>query len=87
VGARVPTALVHSGAAPPVCARHGAPGSAQKRTTFVSQPPGWSYVLLLVGVVAFFIVTLVIRKTAVAPAWPYCDHVLDREARLRKNAS
>jgi hypothetical protein len=63
-----------------VCSRHGNPGVRTQRTRFVSRPPGWAYLLLLVGALPFIIVALVLRKTADVRGWPICN---DCRARRR----
>lgn len=69
----LPAAMVTSGAGiPAVCSRHGDPAVRGRRVQFISRPPGWSYVLLLAGALPFVLVTMVLRKTLVAPRWPYC---------------
>jgi hypothetical protein len=58
---------------PTVCARHGQAATTPKKCQFMSKPPGWSYLLILVGVLAFLIAVMVTRKTVKAPIWPFCD--------------
>jgi hypothetical protein len=73
VEVRVPAQFVATGwGTPTVCTRHGEPAVEQKRVTFISRNPGWSYILLLVGVIVFVIVAAAIRKTVTAEAWPFC---------------
>ncbi|WP_030440610.1 hypothetical protein [Actinoplanes subtropicus] len=73
VEVRIPAQFVATGwGTPTVCARHGEPAVEQKRVTFISRNPGWSYLLLLAALLVFVIVTAAIRKSVVAPAWPFC---------------
>ena len=73
VEVRIPAQFVATGwGTPTVCTRHGEPAVEQKRVNFVSRTPGWSYVLLLAGVIVFVIVAAAIRKTVTASAWPFC---------------
>lgn len=70
----LPAAMVTSGAGIPaaLCSRHGDPAVRGRRVTFISRPPGWSYVLLLAGALPYLLVAMALRKTLVAPRWPYC---------------
>ena len=73
VEVRIPAQFVATGwGTPTVCTRHGEPAVEQKRVNFISRTPGWTYVLLLAGVIVFVIVAAAIRKTVVARAWPFC---------------
>jgi hypothetical protein len=73
VDVRIPAQFVATGwGTPTVCTRHGEPAVEQKRVTFISRNPGWSYLLLLAGVIVFVIVASAIRKTVATPAWPFC---------------
>jgi hypothetical protein len=54
-----------------------------KRTRFSSTTPSWTYVLVLAGVIPFFIVAALLRKRVDAPAWPFCARCgADRKRRL-----
>jgi hypothetical protein len=78
----LPAGLVASGQGlPTVCARHGLPATAHQKARFVSRPPGWSYILIVAGVIAFVVVTMVMQKKVSASNWPVCD----RCRRLSKN--
>jgi hypothetical protein len=62
-----------------VCSRHGEPAAQHRRVKLISRTPQWAYVLLVLGLVVFglvpfIIVTLALRKTVNAPAWPFCTH-------------
>ena len=73
VEVRIPAQFVATGwGTPTVCTRHGEPAVEQKRVNFISRTPGWSYFLLLAGVIVFVIVASAIRKTVTAAAWPFC---------------
>jgi hypothetical protein len=73
VEVRIPAQFVATGwGTPTVCTRHGEPAVEQKRVTFISRNPGWSYLLLLAGVIVFVIVASAIRKSVTAAAWPFC---------------
>src|SRR3954468_12509908 len=84
VDVRIPAQFVATGwGTPTVCTRHGEPAVEQKRVTFISRNPGWSYLLLLVGVIVFVIVAAVIRKTVVAESWPFCARCAEERKRGR----
>ena len=73
VEVRIPAQFVATGwGIPTVCARHGEPAVVRKRAAFISRNPGWSYALVLAGVIVFVMVAAAIRKTVVARAWPFC---------------
>jgi len=73
VEVRIPAQFVATGwGTPTVCTRHGEPAVEQRRVTFISRNPGWSYLLLLAGVIVFIIVASAIRKTVAVAAWPFC---------------
>jgi len=69
---------------PDVCARHGEPAVQRRKVSFSSRPPAWSYVLILVGVLLFVIVAMAMRKTVVAPAWPFCARCTQLRSRRLK---
>jgi hypothetical protein len=70
---RIPSAWVAQGyGIPDVCSRHGAVAVQRKRVTFVSTPPGWSYPLLLFGIIPFMVVAALTRKSVTAAGWPFC---------------
>jgi hypothetical protein len=69
---------------PDVCARHGEPAVQRRKVSFSTRPPGWSYVLILVGVLLFVIVAVAMRKTVVAPAWPFCARCTELRSRRLK---
>jgi hypothetical protein len=56
---------------PPICARHGGPATRLVPRKFFTRAPGWSYLLILISLLVFAIVTLSIRKT-VPTALPAC---------------
>jgi len=58
---------------PDVCSRHGNPATYREEITFTSRPPGWSYVLLLLGLLPFVVMYLATRRKVTVPAWPFCD--------------
>jgi uncharacterized membrane protein YdcZ (DUF606 family) len=68
---QVPATWMSQNYLPPICARHGGRATSFVPRKFYTRPPGWSYVLILVGVLIFAIVTLAIRTT-VATALPAC---------------
>lgn len=75
VEVRIPAHFVSSGwGTPTVCAKHGEAAVERKKVRFISPPPGWSYVLVLAGVIVFLIVVLALRKTVEARDWPFCEH-------------
>jgi hypothetical protein len=82
VEVRIPAQFVASGwGTPTVCTRHGEPAVEQKRVAFISRNPGWSYLLLLAGVIVFVIVASAIRKTVTAAAWPFCARCTEERKR------
>ena len=82
VEVRIPAQFVATGRGlPTVCTRHGEPAVERRRVTFISRNPGWSYVLLLAGVIVFVIVASAIRKTVVAAAWPFCARCTEERKR------
>jgi hypothetical protein len=69
----IPSTLVQNGTGiPAVCAKHGEPAAVHKPVRFLSKAPGWSYLLILIGVLPFVIVNMLIRKEVQATAWPFC---------------
>src|SRR5439155_17806466 len=79
---RIPARWVAGGTGvPAVCSRHGAPSAVSYRARYVSRPPTWSYGLFVIPVVFAVAVTLV-RKSVVAPAWPFCARCKAMRARL-----
>jgi hypothetical protein len=79
--AQLPVSAVNGGrGVPSCCVRHGNPATLTKRITIASRPPVWSYLFLVpgvivfaLGVIVFVVAVMVLRKTATAPAWPFCD--------------
>jgi hypothetical protein len=67
---------------PPLCPRHGEAAAIRRRTVFVSRPPGWVYLLLLLCVVPFVVVAVAMRRTLVAAGWPFCARCRRRRRRL-----
>lgn len=83
-GAMLPAGLVAGGQGlPTVCSRHGNPAAGSLRVRFVSKPPGWTYLLSLVGMLPFLIVVLALRKTVDARTWPICAGCRSRRLRMR----
>jgi hypothetical protein len=71
--AQIPAAVVASGnGMPGCCAKHGQPVALTKKLQLISRPPTWTYVLVLAGALPWLIVVMMLRKTVVAPAWPFC---------------
>jgi hypothetical protein len=68
---QVPAHWVGQNYLPPICARHGGPATTRVPRKFYTRAPGWTYVLILISVLIFAIVTLSIRKT-VPTALPAC---------------
>jgi len=68
---QVPAHWVAQNYLPPICARHGGPATRLVPRKFFTRAPGWSYLLILTGLLIFAIVTLAIRKT-VPTALPAC---------------
>ena len=68
---QVPAHWVAQNYLPPICARHGGPATRLVPRRFFTRAPGWSYLLILTGLLIFAIVTLAIRKT-VHTALPAC---------------
>lgn len=63
---------------PSVCSRHGLAATLRARTRFESAPPGWTYALIPLGLLAFIIVRAVTRHVVDAPVWHYCDRCRSR---------
>jgi hypothetical protein len=70
------------GALPHICARHGRPGTRQKKVRFVSRPPLWVYLFLVTGFLIPAIIATALRKTLKAPSWSFCDRCLARRRSL-----
>ncbi|HEY6595602.1 MAG TPA: hypothetical protein VI011_16115 [Asanoa sp.] len=69
----LPAPLITSGQGlPRVCVRHGEPADRHKSVVFRSKTPGWTYLLIVLGVIVFAIVAAVLQKRVKAPAWPFC---------------
>jgi hypothetical protein len=69
----IPSAWVSAGyGVPDVCARHGEPSIERRPVKIRSSAPAWTYILILFGLVAFFIAVVAVRKTVMSPAWPFC---------------
>jgi hypothetical protein len=82
VEVRIPARFVATGwGTPTVCTRHGEPAVEQKPVRFISRNPGWSYLLLLAGVIVFVIVASAIRKSVAAAAWPFCARCAEERKR------
>jgi MFS family permease len=78
----IPAPLVVSGQGlPRVCVRHGEPADRHKRVLFRSKTPGWTYLLVILGVIVFAIVAAVLQKRVKAPAWPFCPRCADLRTR------
>jgi len=73
---QVPAHWVGQNYLPPICARHGGSATTRVRRKFYTRPPGWTYVLILISVLIFAIVTLSMRKTVstALPACGQCTH-------------
>ncbi len=56
---------------PPICARHGGPATSAVTRKFSTRPPGWSYVLILIGVLVFVIVVMALQYS-LSTALPAC---------------
>src|SRR5689334_778262 len=69
---RIPAAAVAAGQVPQVCGRHGEPAVSTKKFKIISKPPVWAAALILLGALPYLIVIMVLRKTTVATAWPWC---------------
>ena len=69
---RIPAAAVAAGQVPQVCARHGEPAVTTKNFKIISKPPVWAAPLIVLGALPYLIVVMILRKTTVASAWPWC---------------
>jgi hypothetical protein len=70
----IPTQWIRTGyGIPTVCARHGRPHVRRPGLVVESAPAGWTYALLLAGVLPFLLARALTRWTTVARAWPFCD--------------
>jgi len=88
----VPTQLmasrVRSGLGlPDVCSRHGRHATRRSRAVIESSPPGWVYATIPAGLLIFLILRAALRKSIVAPAWPFCDRCQRRRATVIAIAS
>lgn len=73
VTTRIPAAVVATGnGMPSCCAKHGQPATLGQKLALMSRPPGWTYALIFFGALPFVLVTMAMRKTVTAPAWPFC---------------
>jgi hypothetical protein len=68
---------------PDVCAWHGLPAVRRQRVRLISRPPLWALPFLLGGVLLYLVIAYSVRKTATAPAWPFCAQCVGRRQRLR----
>ena len=68
---QVPAHWVGQNYLPPICARHGGPATRLIPRRFFTRAPGWCYVLILISLLLFAIITLSIRKV-VPTALPAC---------------
>jgi hypothetical protein len=68
---RIPVA---AGLVPPrVCLRHGRPARTMTPMVFLSRPPFWLLVvLILVGWLAYSFIGARARRSVAVPAWPFC---------------
>ncbi|MEV4512173.1 hypothetical protein AB0K00_24780 [Dactylosporangium sp. NPDC049525] len=68
---RIPVA---AGAVPPrVCLRHGRPARTMTPMVFLSRPPFWLLVvLILVGWLVYSLIAARARRSVAVPAWPWC---------------
>jgi len=64
--------LVRGGAVPAVCRRHGRAPVKRVAVDVESSPAGWSYALLLAGLLPFAIARAVSRRAVRVPSWPFC---------------
>jgi hypothetical protein len=68
---------------PSVCAKHGRPEVRRSRISLETATPDWQYLLLLIGILAFFLVRSLTAKTLAVTAWPFCDTCLRERLRLK----
>ncbi len=68
---------------PAVCVKHGRPEVRRSRLRLESAIPNWQYVLLLLGVVIFFLVRVATVKKLAVTAWPFCEICMRQSQRLR----
>ncbi|HZO65948.1 MAG TPA: hypothetical protein VFB74_13170 [Kribbellaceae bacterium] len=70
----IPSHLISAGEGiPQVCSRHGEQATQQRKVTFRSLAPSWTYLLIPFGLLLFLIVAFAVKKRVTAPAWPFCD--------------
>jgi hypothetical protein len=80
---QVPAGLIASGEGiPGVCSRHGRESSRAAKCRFISRPPRWAALLILVGMLPYLIVVLALRKTVQAPYWPMCTECDGRRRKM-----
>jgi hypothetical protein len=65
---------------PDVCSRHGEPPTRRSRMVIESRAPGWTYAAIPAGLLLFWVLRAVFRKSIVTPAWPFCDRCRRRRA-------
>lgn len=58
---------------PKVCVRHGEPEVVRPKVKFRSPRPDWLYVLLLFGVLPFFLLSMVLQQAITVAGWPFCE--------------
>jgi len=63
---------------PTVCSRHGRPQVRRLGFAVESSPAGWTYALLLAGLLPYFIARAASRRTIGTRPWPFCDRCLRR---------
>jgi hypothetical protein len=69
---------------PDVCARHGQLAVQRRPVRLISRPPVWALPLIVFGVLVYALVALAVRKTVIAPAWPFCAQCLGARRRQRR---
>jgi hypothetical protein len=68
---------------PTVCAKHGRPEVQRRGVSLETATPDWNYLLLFLGIVAFFIVRAATAKTLAVRAWPFCETCVRQRFRFK----
>jgi hypothetical protein len=79
---QIPAQWVSAGhGVPDLCVKHGLPPTQRRKLRLISKPPGWALPLVVFGAIIYLIVVMAVRKTVVAPAWPFCDECKQQRSR------
>src|SRR2546430_7500914 len=80
---QIPAQWVSAGqGVPDLCVKHGLPSTQRRRLRLISKPPGWALPLIVFGAIIYVIIVTAVRKTVIAPAWPFCDECKRQRSRF-----